>query len=305
MVFGPTPEPDPRGVTLAPVSDDTPFPPVGTVPPRPSLTYSVQQERAIVDALISDREHARYTGQTIRYRAGRADSLPAAPPPDPVVRGETVLEPVPVVPSDASGAPLGPESLEPALAEMQTLKRDRGQVDEGGIDDFVRDLVDETAPYPEFDTETALIDQRNASGAPVPGRKGTESAFQRLFYYLVGEDDDPAAPEPDAAAEGGAGSSVPAATPPAPAADREAGAAPPRLGVTVAEAGEGGSAEPPPPPPEEAGADDPPPAESSAQLPRLKPDESADPPAPAPVKPDDGDRPEAEPGDAASGRDSS
>ena len=48
------------------------YPSLHTVPPRPQLSYPVEQRRAIVDGLIADRENARYSNQVVRYRTGLA-----------------------------------------------------------------------------------------------------------------------------------------------------------------------------------------------------------------------------------------
>jgi hypothetical protein len=288
LVFGPEPGQGPAEAGAALLPDDTPFPSVATVPPRPRLSYSVQQERAIVDALISDRENARYTGDSIRYRAGRAERPPAeAPPTAAVVTGETVVGPVTVVAPDTTGAPVNADRPELTTEELRALERDQGQLDDGGLDDFVRDLVDETAPDPDLDTETAVIDQRYARASPVPGRKGTESAFQRLFYWLVG---DPGEDVPEAAPDAGEATDADAAALAVPTGFTTAAPGPAERAITVAEAGSDGNPAPEAPerPAADEAADNPDSTTGRAQLPRLKPDESADPPPPAPVKPDDG-----------------
>ena len=55
------------------------YPLLQSVPPRPQLSYTVQQQREIVEALIADRENARYTSQVVRHRSGLS-SLPPPPP---------------------------------------------------------------------------------------------------------------------------------------------------------------------------------------------------------------------------------
>ena len=72
------------------------------MPPRPQLSYSVQQRRAIVDGLVADREHARYTEQVVRYRTGRS-SLPPPPAPPPVVVPDVPVEPA-ATPAEAAAA---------------------------------------------------------------------------------------------------------------------------------------------------------------------------------------------------------
>ena len=60
------------------VAVESGYPSLHTVPPRPQLSYPVEQRRAIVDGLVADRENARYTSEVIRYRTG----LSSMPPPD-------------------------------------------------------------------------------------------------------------------------------------------------------------------------------------------------------------------------------
>ena len=57
------------------------YPSLHTVPPRPQLSYPVEQRRAIVDGLIADRENARYSNQVVRYRTGLSGLPPPATPP--------------------------------------------------------------------------------------------------------------------------------------------------------------------------------------------------------------------------------
>jgi hypothetical protein len=58
LAFGPEPTVAANPVVATPLPAGTGYPTVNTVPPRPQLSYSIEQERAIVEALISDREHA-------------------------------------------------------------------------------------------------------------------------------------------------------------------------------------------------------------------------------------------------------
>jgi hypothetical protein len=93
---------------LAGAPADAGYPELQSVPPRPQLSYTVQQQRQIVDALIADRENARYTGQVVRHRSGLS-SLP--PPPTP---------PEPAAPLDLEPEIAGP-APEPSLVERETL----------------------------------------------------------------------------------------------------------------------------------------------------------------------------------------
>jgi outer membrane protein OmpA-like peptidoglycan-associated protein len=74
-----------QDVAEQPVPSDTAaaqpgYPSLHTVPPRPQLSYTVEQRRAIVDGLVADRENARYSSDVVRYRAGLSSLPPAAPP---------------------------------------------------------------------------------------------------------------------------------------------------------------------------------------------------------------------------------
>ena len=62
------------------VTFDPGYPSLHTVPPRPQLSYTVEQRRAIVDMLIADRANARYTEEVVRYRAGLSSEPPPAAP---------------------------------------------------------------------------------------------------------------------------------------------------------------------------------------------------------------------------------
>ncbi len=106
----------PAGEAPAAIGDElpagTPYPPLQTVPPRPQLSYTVQQQRQIVEALIADREHARYTGQVIRYRAGLSSLPPPPAPPEPAVKAA-------IEPAMASAQPRGESA--PRLVKQETL----------------------------------------------------------------------------------------------------------------------------------------------------------------------------------------
>ncbi|MGH6918992.1 MAG: hypothetical protein ACREJ0_14965, partial [Geminicoccaceae bacterium] len=87
------------------------YPPLQGVPPRPQLSYTVQQQRQIVEALIADRENARYTSQVIRHRSGLSSLPPPPAPPEPAT-------PMIIEPAVGSGDELGPERR---LADQETL----------------------------------------------------------------------------------------------------------------------------------------------------------------------------------------
>jgi hypothetical protein len=89
-----------EAVTFAPG-----YPSLHTVPPRPQLSYTVEQRSAIVDRLIADRDNARYTDEVVRYRAG----LSSVPPPAPPALAAVPPEPEMGAP-DAAHAPALPRA---------------------------------------------------------------------------------------------------------------------------------------------------------------------------------------------------
>jgi len=98
----------------APAQD---YPPLQSVPPRPRLSYTVQQQREIVGALVADRENARYTSQVIRYRSGLSSMPPPPAPPEKLA----VEMPQPGQETGASGAGEAPASKPAGLTEQETL----------------------------------------------------------------------------------------------------------------------------------------------------------------------------------------
>jgi hypothetical protein len=91
--------------------DSAGYPPLQSVPPRPQLSYTIQQQRQIVEALIADRENARYTSQVIRHRSGLSSLPPPPAPPEPA-------NPVTIEPGVASRDGTEPERR---LSEQETL----------------------------------------------------------------------------------------------------------------------------------------------------------------------------------------
>ena len=134
-----------RPGAAAPAAAQTEYPSLYTVPPRPQLSYSVQQRRAIVDGLVADRELARYTDQVVRYRSGQS-SLP--PPPEPprevaAIDTEGLLEPAAPAPVPAAQAPAAPPAPSPydddsGFGGFGDFGNDE---DEDTLDSFVDDLA--------------------------------------------------------------------------------------------------------------------------------------------------------------------
>jgi hypothetical protein len=150
------------------------------VPPRPRLTYPVEQRREIVEGLISDRENARYTDQRIRYRTGQSDVPPPAEPPDPLAVAAAEIEQL-VGPA----APLLPEALPvPDEEEFATVRRSGlggADLDDDSLGDFIREMVRETRPggRDDVDLEPLPPPARVAGPQPQPDvveREGEEPA---------------------------------------------------------------------------------------------------------------------------------
>ena len=134
----------------APTPSD--YPSLHTVPPRPQLTYTVEQRRAIVEGLIADRENARYSNQVVRYRAG----LSGLPPPDTPPAAAAPLSPPPDV-SDASGASLPPD---PARGRPVAAPETQFDYHDDDLDTFLEGMAGEgrpggSAPGPESNAAPA------------------------------------------------------------------------------------------------------------------------------------------------------
>jgi len=148
---------------------DAAYPDLRSVPPRPQLSYSVEQRRAIVERLISDRALARYTDQAVRYRSGLS-SLPPPPAPPPPA-GEDVDA---VVADAAPGRPPPSPSTDEDeegfdSGTYRTLGSEDALSDDGSLGDFVRDLVRDSAPVPVEDVAPEAGPGPGAALAPLPG----------------------------------------------------------------------------------------------------------------------------------------
>ena len=210
----------------APAASSSAYPNLHTVPPRPQLSYSVQQRRAIVDGLVADREMARYTDQVVRYRTGQS-SLPPPPAP-PTVVADAVPEGI--------VAPIAPE------AEVTAPDESAGASDNDGGDAYIKQFDDDTlgsfVDQLARDTDVeAPADAEPPPGAETPPDDTGDEApgFFRWLGGLFGKAEakpaEPAPePAPEPAAEPEAGSAAPApaaaATPEQPDRPRDGDAGP-------------------------------------------------------------------------------
>jgi hypothetical protein len=211
----------------APAPADDGYPNLHSVPPRPQLSYPVRQQRAIMGELLADRDNARYTEQVIRHRAGLSTLPP--PPGPPATDHEPAVEAV-----IAEAPPDEPESAEPEPMGQQAPPRtvtdiDRGNRDDGGLNDMIEEMVvetedDESATAP---AETDLPPSAGPAAAPPPAAgpqqemEGETGPVNRLLDWLGGlvdgEDQAPVAASGPPAGSGAqplAAADVPAATNP-------------------------------------------------------------------------------------------
>jgi outer membrane protein OmpA-like peptidoglycan-associated protein len=133
------------------------YPSLHTVPPRPQLSYTVEQRRAIVDGLIADRENARYTSEVVRYRTG----LSSMPPPDPRTLAAIPLTSEPQE-GDAAPAPAAEPSGRPD-ADASTAFMD--------LDDDLGSFMDEMLEVePARQRRTAPGGEPGARAEPQGGK---------------------------------------------------------------------------------------------------------------------------------------
>lgn len=128
------------------------YPSLHSVPPRPRLSYDVQQRRTIVDGLVADRELARYTDQLVRYRSGQSSLPPPPAPPRTVAAVDTagLVEPPPApeVPPEAA-----PDERSPYDDDAGFSGFDDDE-DDGNLGSFVDDLARD--PFEEQADETGV-----------------------------------------------------------------------------------------------------------------------------------------------------
>jgi hypothetical protein len=201
------------------------YPSLYTVPPRPQLSYTVQQEHAIVDGLVADRANARYTDQAVRYRTGRS-TLP--PPPAPAVVATSEPE-APAKPAPSSSHDKGSSSKSGSSnnADDELYSVSGGDTLGGFLDRMVRDTAPQSAP------------------ANTEGAKSGGSGWFNWLRELFGKADEPAQSS-GASQVAGSPAVAPKSPPPGPgtptAAAKPIDAGPPpeaeaALGVLVAETG--------------------------------------------------------------------
>jgi outer membrane protein OmpA-like peptidoglycan-associated protein len=141
------------------------YPSLHTVPPRPQLSYTVEQRRAIVDGLIADRENARYSGDVVRYRAG----LNSLPPPAAPALAAVPVAPEPDAPdaAHATTRPIPARDVPAVDPETEFLYED------DDLDTFMEEMDDGGAADAPGDPE--------ANAAPLETRVVRASATRPIY----------------------------------------------------------------------------------------------------------------------------
>jgi hypothetical protein len=190
------------------------YPSLHTVPPLPQLSYPVEQQREIVERLISDREHARYTDQRIRYESGLSSLPPPPAPPESLADASAeVNQIVPAAPASPASpaAPAPTPQATPSAPAPGSLYSD-----DDSLDDVMQDLMRDTAPpaaagrpaaapagvAPEAATPT---EQEPAeASAAAPPQDEARSLGDRLFGWIgdLFGDEAPAEAAPPPSGEG-------------------------------------------------------------------------------------------------------
>jgi Meckel syndrome type 1 protein len=183
------PEP---GVSPAVPASPTAYPDLASVPPRPRLTYSVEQRRAIADALVADREHARYRRAELDYATGSSATPPVPPPPAP--------PPPAAAPPTAAGPPPGAAAIARQYVEASLNEAS----DDRDLRDFMkrldRKIPDPAGPATVVKAVQAVMPGGSEPAAAAPatervGQVGVDtgetaapqpSALQRLGSFLGG-----------------------------------------------------------------------------------------------------------------------
>jgi hypothetical protein len=137
------------------------YPSLATVPPRPRLSYGVEQRRAVEDQLVRDRANAARVAAEIDHELGRS---PAPPPPvAPAAPASAAASPLPAEAGAAERRPRGPG--DDPLVEAYVAEAMARDEDEGELRDFMRRL--ERPPAPVAEPEKAGV-APPAAPAPRP-----------------------------------------------------------------------------------------------------------------------------------------
>jgi hypothetical protein len=151
------------------------YPDIAEVPPRPHLGYTVEQRREIGNALLADRENARYERDQLLYETGRSLVPPQHETPQQL--------PMPAAVETKQEAPPAPSATR--YVEERVLE----ETDDGSLGDFMDKLLrqrssveaaDEamsaTPPPPEAPAATAAGTPEEPAAAPARKADGKPPA---------------------------------------------------------------------------------------------------------------------------------
>lgn len=250
--IGPATGPDPE-------VEAAPYPALSTVPPRPRLTYSIDQRREIADALVSDRANARYDREVVRYELGLDDTAPPAhaptviPEPEPPEGGVEAKPTPPVEPLPPGGGVIA----DLAVRQQVLTQRNNGQI-ESFLNIMQKQIeLNRQAEAAGIGVLPDTVQPLNVPGElpklgqphPAPPADGARHPALDFFSNLFGLSDDGPAPTPPAADAAGPHAATDAA---AGHAAGDAAAVEPQAGPPPAAAEAAAPTPAPSPPPAEA-----------------------------------------------------
>lgn len=111
----------------------TSYPDLASVPPRPRLSYTVEQRRKIADQLVADRENARHRAAELAYATGQSAEPPPPRPPAEAGAAEAAAAPAP------APAPAEPPGDAP-IARAYVQENLSAAADTGRLRRFMRRL---------------------------------------------------------------------------------------------------------------------------------------------------------------------
>ena len=175
------PEP---GVSPAQPASPAAYPDLASVPPRPRLTYTVEQRREIADELVADREHASYRRAELDYATGRSRTPPAP------------LPPAPPAPAPAAAPEVGPPPGDAAIARQYVETSLNEASDDRDLGDFMK-RIDRKIPDPAGPATVVEAVEAVMPGGSAPAAEAQPPASATEPIARVGVDGGEAAtPKP-------------------------------------------------------------------------------------------------------------
>ena len=160
---------------ISPATPATPatYPDLASVPPRPNLSYTIEQRNEIARGLVADRANARHRQAELAYATGRSDTPPPPPPPPP--------------PPAPSAAPAAPEPPVPGAADIARDYVDanlNAASDDGELRDFMR-RMERKIPDP-YGPRTVTQAIGLAPPDPAAAEEGTLDGFGSFLGGVLG-----------------------------------------------------------------------------------------------------------------------